>query len=75
LICEFWDTLYIHSSHTQKYDWGDENNRSLKGPISKGKRLIIVQAGGEVSFVQDALLIVKSGMNANKYFSPYRLEM
>lgn len=40
------DETYIHSSHK---------------PISKGQRLIIVHAGGEKGFIENGLLIFKSG--------------
>jgi hypothetical protein len=60
----FTDETYIHSSHTQNKDWVDDRNCSLKGPISKGNRLIIVHAGGEMGFVNDALLIFKSGTDS-----------
>lgn len=55
------DETYIHSSHTSKYDWVDEQNKCLKKPISKGQRLIVVHAGGESGFINDGLLIFKSG--------------
>jgi hypothetical protein len=37
------------------------------GPISKGNGLIIVHAGGEMGFVNDALLICKSGTDSAPY--------
>lgn len=55
------DETYIHSSHTQPYSWSDSSDKMLRKPISKGKRLIIVHAGGENGFVPNALLIFKSG--------------
>lgn len=55
------DETYIHSSHTQEHRWSDQSGKELKKPISKGKRLIIVHAGGEMGFIQNALLIFKSG--------------
>lgn len=55
------DETYIHSSHTQKHRWSDQSGKELKKPISKGKRLIIVHAGGEMGFIEHALLIFKSG--------------
>lgn len=56
------DETYIHSSHTQAKGWSDDfYEMELKKPISKGQRLIIVHAGGEKGFVNNALLIFKSG--------------
>jgi hypothetical protein len=67
----FTDQTYIHSSHTQNNDRVDDRNCSLKGPISKGNRLIIVHAGGEMGFVNDALLISQVLillLKLNKYY-------
>lgn len=55
------DETYIHSSHTHNKGWYDESLKGLQKPISKGQRLIIVHAGGETGFVQNGLLIFKSG--------------
>lgn len=55
------DETYIHSSHTPKNDWADDKMKTLRKPISKGRRLIIVHAGGETGFVDNALLIFRSG--------------
>ena len=55
------DKTYIHSSRTQSKDWVDDKNLSLKKPISKGQRLIIVHAGYESGFIENGLLIFKSG--------------
>lgn len=55
------DETYIHSSHTVEKGWYDDTLKGLKKPMSKGQRLIIVHAGGENGFIQDGLLIFKSG--------------
>lgn len=55
------DETYIHSSHTQSHRWSDQSGKELKKPISKGKRLVIVHAGGERGFIPNGLLIFKSG--------------
>lgn len=55
------DETYIHSSHTQSHRWSDDSGKELKKPISKGKRLIIVHAGGQNGFIPNGLLIFKSG--------------
>lgn len=69
------DETFIHSSHTTEKGWYDDSLKGLKKPISKGQRLIIVHAGGENGFIQDGLLIFKSGKKNNKksmdYFTLY----
>ncbi|KAJ8909981.1 hypothetical protein NQ315_013573, partial [Exocentrus adspersus] len=54
------DKTYLHSCHTQPKCWDDGQNR-LKRPLSKGKRLIIVHAGGKNGFTSNGLLIFHSG--------------
>ncbi|KAJ3654370.1 hypothetical protein Zmor_013562 [Zophobas morio] len=61
------DETYIHSSHTQSKDWVDDKNLSLKKPISKGQRLIIVHAGYESGFIENGLLIFKSESKSGDY--------
>jgi len=39
------DETYIHSSHTTSYACDDVSGAGLKAPVSKGRRLIIVDAG------------------------------
>jgi hypothetical protein len=56
------DETYIHSSHTRSNDWIDDKNLALKKPINKGQRLIILHAGGEAGFINNGLLMFKSGM-------------
>lgn len=55
------DETYIHSGHTKDKGWYDESMRGLKTPISKGQRLIIIHAGGEKGFINNGLLIFRSG--------------
>lgn len=55
------DETYIHSSHIHNKGWYDESLKGLQKPISKGQRLIIVHAGGEKGFIENGLLIFKSG--------------
>lgn len=61
------DETYIHSGHTNPKSWDDGTNNGLLTNISKGNRLIIVHAGGETGFVQNALLIFKSGTKSGDY--------
>ncbi|KAF2898567.1 hypothetical protein ILUMI_07612, partial [Ignelater luminosus] len=61
------DEMYIHSSHTQEKGWTDKTLKELQKPIGKGKRLIIVHAGGKSGFVPNALLIFPSGSKSGDY--------
>lgn len=61
------DETYIHSSHTVPKAWDDGKNKCLKVPVSKGRRLIILHAGGEAGFIPKALTIFKSGMKTGDY--------
>lgn len=61
------DESYVHSSHTVSKSWNDNTSNGLMCPISKGQRLIMVHAGGEMGFVNDALLIFKSGSKSGDY--------
>ena len=55
------DESYIHSSHTHTKEWCDTSAPALKKPVSKGKRLIMVHAGGKDGFIPNGLLIFPSG--------------
>lgn len=55
------DETYLHSSHVQEKGWYDGSEKGFKKPVSKGRRLIILHAGGEQGFIKDGLLIFKSG--------------
>lgn len=61
------DETYLHSSHTVPKAWDDGTTNCLKSPVSKGQRLIIVHAGGSRGFVEDSLLIFKSGLKTGDY--------
>jgi hypothetical protein len=50
------EETYINAGHTTTKCWTDGS-----APISKGRRLITVHAGGEMGFVPNAMLIFKSG--------------
>lgn len=58
----FTDESYIHSSHTQPKEWSDDTLLGLKKPISKGSRLIMVHAGGKMGFIENGLLMFRSGI-------------
>lgn len=47
--------------------WCDDSNNGLLSPVSKGQRLIIIHAGGEIGFVPNALLMWKSHQASGDY--------
>lgn len=59
----FTDESYIHSSHTQPKEWSDDTLLGLKKPISKGTRLIMVHAGSKMGFIENGLLMFRSGID------------
>lgn len=68
------DETYIHSGHTSSKNWTDDSTKGLFSLISKGQRLIIVHAGGEMGFIKDSLLIFKSGTTSGDYHSEMNSE-
>lgn len=68
------DETYIHSTHTATKEWSDGSLQTLKTPVAKGKRLIIVHAGNENGFVPGALLIFKSGSKSGDYHDDMNYE-
>ncbi|CAH2012226.1 unnamed protein product [Acanthoscelides obtectus] len=65
----YMDETYIHSSHTHAKNWGDNTIEGFHKPVSKGPRLIIVHAGGEMGFINNACLQFKSGTKSGDYHS------
>ncbi|XP_072401180.1 uncharacterized protein [Diabrotica undecimpunctata] len=63
------DETYLHSGHTSSKNWTDESTKGLFSNISKGQRLIIVHAGGDMGFIKNGLLIFKSGSKSGAYHS------
>ncbi|XP_050312224.1 uncharacterized protein LOC126747544 [Anthonomus grandis grandis] len=61
------DESYIHSSHTKDKGWFDESRHGIRKLISKGQRLIILHAGGRNGFVNNGLLIFRSGSKSGDY--------
>lgn len=53
----FLDETYIHSSHTVGRYWQSDDVDGALNPVSKGNRWIIVHAGGETGFVENALFV------------------
>lgn len=60
------DETFIHSSHTTRLSWQSED-LSVLPPFSKGERLIIVHAGCEKGFINDASLVFKSKSATGDY--------
>ncbi|CAG9769301.1 unnamed protein product [Ceutorhynchus assimilis] len=63
------DETYIHSSHTSDKGWFDDSSKGFRKPISKGQRLIVLHAGGEGGFINNGLLIFRSGEIIRNYHS------
>lgn len=61
------DETYVHGSHTKPHSWSDDTNKGLLKPISKGQYAIIVHAGYEHGFIDNALLVFKSGQKSGDY--------
>lgn len=63
----YMDETYIHSGHTISKAWTDDTNNGLLCKISKGSRLIIINAGYDRGFLPDCLQIFKSGTTSGDY--------
>lgn len=62
------DETYIHSTHTVKKGWeSDGKSANPRLPLSKGGRVIIVHAGGEMGFIANCLTMWKSTQNTGDY--------
>ncbi|XP_072930356.1 uncharacterized protein [Epargyreus clarus] len=61
------DETYIHSSHSTDKCWQGPDVEGDLEPVSKGNRWIIVHAGGEEGFVENALLVFKSNTKSGDY--------
>lgn len=70
----YMDETYLHSSHTKKTAWSDESNEGLRSPVSKGTRLIILNAGGEDGFVPNSYVRWKSNNNTGDYHNEMNYE-
>lgn len=65
----YMDETYIHSSHTHAKTWNDKSTEGFHAPVSKGQRLIIVNAGGENGFIPNAYLKFRSNTKSGDYHS------
>ncbi|KAH0813913.1 hypothetical protein GEV33_008878 [Tenebrio molitor] len=70
----YMDETYLHSSHTHQKGWSDNSNEGLRKPISKGNRLIIINAGGEIGFVPGAYARWKSNSSTGDYHEEMNYE-
>lgn len=61
------DETYLHSTHTATKCWQSSAEMGVTVPVSKGRRLIVVHAGGEMGFINKALLIFKSHTTTGDY--------
>lgn len=62
------DETWVNENHSKQKQWHD--NLSVKGrklPLGKGRRLILLHAGGEGGFIQNAKLLFRSGTNSENY--------
>lgn len=61
------DETYVHKGHTVSKSWSDNSANGFCSNISKGERLIIIHAGGEMGFLPNTLSIFKSGTKTGDY--------
>jgi hypothetical protein len=61
------DKPFIHSSHTRPRNWTYDTPSGYMTPVSKGRRLTIVHAGGRTVFIPGALLMFKSHLKTGYY--------
>lgn len=61
------DESYILATHVSSKSWTDDSVKGLFAPVSRGERLIIVNAGGEMGFIPNALLMWKAGKKSGDY--------
>lgn len=61
------DETYLQATHCVPTQWADKSNNGFRKKISKGPRLIIVNGGGKNGFVDNSLLVFKSGSKSGDY--------
>lgn len=61
------DESYIDSSHVSKKGWSDDSNAGIAAPINKGKRLIMLHAGGEMGFIEGCLTMWEAQHKTGDY--------
>lgn len=70
----YMDETYIHSSHVSQKSWADNNNDGVAIPLTKGARLIIIHAGGEMGFIENCFTMWKSSLCSGDYHSSMNFE-
>ena len=68
------DETYVQQSHSVQSCWQSEEEPGVLTKIGTDQRLIIVHGGGHEGFVEDALLIFKSGQKSGDYHSSMNSE-
>lgn len=68
------DETYVHTNYSTAKSWEDGTREGFHPKISKGSRFIVVHAGGEGGFINNALLCFKSGSNKEDYHGDMNLE-
>lgn len=65
---------YIDSSHSTPAASSDDSTNSIKKPISKRERVVIVHAASETGFIPNALLTFIAGIKTADYHDNMNLE-
>lgn len=68
------DETYIHSTLSVPSCWQSETEIGSAKATGKGRRLIIIHAGGECGFVKNALLIFQSQQKSGDYHDDMNYE-
>lgn len=61
------DESYIDSAHVSGKGWSDGSRAGIAAPISKGQRLIFLNAGGEMGFIPNCLTMWKASKKTGDY--------
>ncbi|RZF32437.1 hypothetical protein LSTR_LSTR001901 [Laodelphax striatellus] len=61
------DESYIDSAHVSGKGWFDDSLSGVAAQISKGERLIILHAGGEMGFIPNCLTMWKASKKTGDY--------
>lgn len=61
------DESYIDSSHVSKKGWSDNSNAGVAAPINKGRRLVMLHAGGEMGFIDGCLTMWEAQHKTGDY--------
>lgn len=59
------DKTYLHSSSLSEKSWTDSEKTGLKKPVSKGQRVIVVNAGGGIGLYSKCAVDVKCKMRCS----------